>query len=129
MTSMKLVIPVSLFLLFIGGLVFSANITGYFASEPGKYDDFAKCLTEKGAKIYGAYWCPHCQDQKSDFGSSWKYVDYVECDLGNGQGQKQVCTEAGVSGYPTWIFADGSSLSGEQSFSTLAKKTLCNLSE
>jgi len=25
---------------------------------------FAKCLTENGAKMYGAYWCTHCENQK-----------------------------------------------------------------
>src|SRR3989344_3569664 len=40
--------------------------------KPGKYDPFAQCLTDNGAKMFGAYWCPHCSDQKKMFGSSWK---------------------------------------------------------
>ena len=44
-----------------------------------KLDDFAKCLTQKSVVMYGAYWCPHCQAQKKLFGSSFKYVNYVEC--------------------------------------------------
>ena len=43
-------------------------------SAPGPYDDFAQCLTENDAKMYGAFWCPHCKEQKAMFGSSWKYV-------------------------------------------------------
>ena len=30
-------------------------------SDPGEYDTFAKCLTEKGSKIYGASWCSSCE--------------------------------------------------------------------
>ncbi|MFH1400946.1 MAG: hypothetical protein ABIH41_05485, partial [Nanoarchaeota archaeon] len=33
-------------------------------------DDFARCLTQSGATMYGASWCPHCNDQKEMFGSS-----------------------------------------------------------
>lgn len=25
-------------------------------------DTFASCLTKKGVKMYGAYWCGHCKD-------------------------------------------------------------------
>ena len=44
-----------------------------------RLDAFAKCLAAKPAKMYGAYWCPHCADQKAMFESSFKYVPYVEC--------------------------------------------------
>ena len=38
------------------------------ASRPGQYDNLAQCLTDKGAKFYGAFWCSHCQEQKAEFG-------------------------------------------------------------
>jgi glutaredoxin len=86
----------------------------------------AQCLTEKGAKFYGAYWCPHCAKQKKDFGSAMKTVTYVECAIpGNPQGQTQECKDAGVTSYPTWIFADGSRLGGVQTFEALAEKAGC----
>ena len=44
-----------------------------------RLDAFAKCLASKQAKMYGAYWCPHCADQKEMFESSFQYVPYVEC--------------------------------------------------
>ena len=46
----------------------------------GKYDGFAKCLTEKGFKEYGAYWCPHCARQKELFGDDISNVNYFECE-------------------------------------------------
>ncbi len=44
-----------------------------------RFDTFAKCLAAKQAKMYGAYWCPHCAEQKEMFESSFQYVPYVEC--------------------------------------------------
>ncbi|OGD09202.1 hypothetical protein A2397_04435 [Candidatus Amesbacteria bacterium RIFOXYB1_FULL_44_23] len=85
-------------------------------------DDFAKCLDQKGAVMYGAYWCSHCQSQKKTFGDSFKFIKYVECTQ-----QTQLCQEKNVSGYPTWEFADGTKLEGEQPLDQLSKTTGCQL--
>ncbi|MEM4282495.1 MAG: hypothetical protein QXU88_02595 [Candidatus Woesearchaeota archaeon] len=90
-------------------------------------DIFAKCLTDSGVKMYGAYWCPHCQNQKAMFGESWKYINYVECAIPNERGQTKECTKAGIMAYPTWVFGDGSRVSGEQTFAQLASKSGCKL--
>ena len=45
----------------------------------------ARHLRETGAVMYGAYWCPHCTEQKALFGDAAKDVPYVECDRGRGQ--------------------------------------------
>lgn len=95
--------------------------------KPGKYDQFAQCLTDKGVKMYGAYWCPHCQNQKKEFGSSWHLVKYFECSLPNGTGQTQVCKDAGIQGYPTWLLGDNQKLEGEVSFQELSQKSGCAL--
>jgi len=87
-------------------------------------DDFAKCLTQNNVKMYGASWCPHCQNQKTMFGSSWQYISYVECD-DNGQ-PAQVCTNEGVQGYPTWDF-NGKKVPGEQDLTSLSKNSGCSL--
>lgn len=97
------------------------------SSEPGPYDGFAKCLTDKDVKMYGAYWCPHCANQKREFGSSWKYVDYIECSLPNNAGQTEFCKQAGVKGYPTWEFADKTRVEGEISLQYLGEKSGCAL--
>lgn len=90
------------------------------------YDTFAQCLTDAGAKFYGAYWCPHCQAQKKLFENSTK-LPYIECSTPNGQSQTQVCIDAKITGYPTWDFADGSRADGQQTFEQLAEKTNCPL--
>jgi hypothetical protein len=94
---------------------------------PGKYDEFATCLTDKGAVFYGAFWCTHCQAQKKMFGSSQKLLPYVECSTADGKGQLPICKDKNVEGYPTWEFADGSRLTGEVSLEQLAEKTSCTL--
>ena len=92
-------------------------------SSPGKYDAFAKCLTEKGVKMYGTDWCHFCQDQKKLFGKSFKYVDYVNCDT-----DQKECNSAGIRGYPTWII-NGEKYSGVQQLEYLSTLTECSLEE
>jgi hypothetical protein len=70
-----------------------------------KHDAFARCLSDRGVKMYGAYWCPHCQEQKEKFGASFEYVPYFECGIkGDLHGQSLVCKNENVKHYPTWQF-------------------------
>lgn len=48
-----------------------------------------QCLTDKGVKFYGAYWCPHCAVQKALFKTTMKTVPYVECALTGPEAQKK----------------------------------------
>ncbi len=66
-------------------------------------DSFAQCLTEKGAILYAASWCPHCQKQIELFGESFQYLTHVECAVeGSPNQQTEVCSRARIAGYPTW---------------------------
>lgn len=70
-----------------------------------KYDAFAQCLGARGVKMYGAYWCPHCQEQKEKFDASFSYAPYVECGVkGDTHASAQVCKDEGIKHYPTWQF-------------------------
>jgi hypothetical protein len=70
-----------------------------------KHDDFARCLADRGVKMYGAWWCPHCQEQKEKFGASFEYAPYVECGIkGDLKGVAQACKDADIHHYPTWQF-------------------------
>jgi len=93
-------------------------------NKPGPLDALAKCLSQKGVKMYGAWWCPHCQNQKKTFGSSWKYINYVECAIGQ-SGQTKECKDEKIEGYPTWILPDGKRLTGEQSPQSLGSAVGC----
>ncbi|MDO8569911.1 MAG: thioredoxin domain-containing protein [bacterium] len=98
-------------------------------TKPGKLDAFASCIKDSGATFYGAFWCPHCQNQKALFGSSAKLLPYVECSTPDGKSQLPICTDAGVTGYPTWEFFDGTRESGEVSLERLGEVTGCKLPE
>ena len=96
-------------------------------SKPGELDTFAICLKEKKAIFYGAFWCPHCSAQKKLFGNSAKLLPYKECSTPDGKNQIEECTASGIETYPTWIFEDGSKMTGEIPLKTLAEKTGCEL--
>ncbi|KAE8010695.1 hypothetical protein FH972_007040 [Carpinus fangiana] len=84
----------------------------------------AKHLRSVGAKMYGAFWCSHCVEQKQKFGrEAAKLLDYVECfPDGYRKGTKMIkaCTDAGIEGFPMWAI-NGQVLSGEQELSELAQ--------
>lgn len=88
--------------------------------------ELAQCLTESGFTMYGAFWCPHCADQKKLFGDGFEFIDYVECDPRDPEGKPEVCLEQNVKTYPTWIFKDGRRWEGRQSLETLAEVAACS---
>jgi hypothetical protein len=92
-----------------------------------RLDSFAQCLAAKQAKMYGAYWCPHCAEQKEMFESSFRYVLYVECGVRGSRDEAAVCKDAGIKHFPTWQFADGERREGTQPLPTLGTKTGCPL--
>lgn len=98
-------------------------------SAPGNIDGFAQCLSDKGAKFYGAFWCSHCASQKKMFGDSFEKVNYIECSTPDGNSQLKECEEAGISGYPTWKFADDTRIEGEVTLEALSQKTGCELTK
>jgi uncharacterized membrane protein len=63
----------------------------------------AKHLKAIGAKKYGAFWCPHCFEQKQLFGEeAFKEIDYIECAPEGKNPQSQACIDAGIQSFPTW---------------------------
>lgn len=94
-------------------------------SAPGKYDAFAQCLANAGATMYGAVWCPHCQELKATFGNSFRYIKYVEC-----PDNTQLCLDKGVNAYPTWILGTTTidvGFDGNDTMKLLASSTGCAL--
>ncbi|MEM4295411.1 MAG: thioredoxin family protein [Candidatus Anstonellales archaeon] len=97
-----------------------------FQPEQGKYDNFAKCLSSKDAVMYGADWCPHCREQKNMFGSSFRFIKYINCDPNNRQEQIEICKKEGIKAYPTWKI-NGKVLEGTQPLDKLADAAGCSL--
>jgi len=109
-----------LVLLLIAIGIFSYTI--YLRNKgPGQYDDLAKCLTEKGAIIYGNDFCQFTARQLNSFGKSERYLKYVKC-----AANQQLCDSKDIRITPTWEIS-GKMYSGIQSFEKLAELTGCKL--
>tara|TARA_Y100000031_G_scaffold155939_1_gene208477 strand:+ start:1324 stop:1755 length:432 start_codon:yes stop_codon:yes gene_type:complete len=83
------------------------------SQKPAFLDDFAKCLTEKGAVMYGATWCKYTSAQKGMFENSMKFIDY-----------RDFSEHSDVRITPTW-FIDGNKYENVQSLDKLASVTGC----
>lgn len=102
-------------------LLLVIGIVWFFSSgSSSEAKTLAMCLKDKGAKFYGASWCPHCKNQKKMFGDASKYLPYIECTE-----KEKECKDANVTGYPTWIFANGKRQSGEISLDQLRQMSGC----
>lgn len=108
-------------------LVFAGAYYLVTRKRAGRLDAFAQCLSSKGAKMYGAFWCPHCEEQKELFGSSFDYVPYVECGVQGSRAEQQVCVDAHIKNFPTWVFPDGARVEGKLQLTALRDKTECPL--
>ena len=87
-------------------------------SDP-KAIEFAKYLTKKGAKLYTAYWCPHCHSQKQRFGKeAVRQLQVIECDPRGVNPQTELCRSKKVRAYPTWEI-DGKLYAGNRSLENL----------
>ncbi len=103
-----------LILFWIGNSIYSY----YFV--PGVLDDFAKCISQKGAVMYGAMdWCKFTQQQRVMFGKSFKYVTYKEY----GEFPKEKGT---IRSTPSWII-ENQVYEKVQSFERLSHLTGCEL--
>lgn len=144
--------------LFILATLFVVAFGGYFILRPAgqaNYYDFAECLAEKNATMYGFDACPHCNAQKALIGKKAfkQEIDnkgfYVRCRPENEARQKlgpradklstvkpltadttqrEACSMNVGRGTPTWII-DGKKYAGEQSLGNLSKATGCPLPE
>ncbi len=65
--------------------------------------NLAKHLRSTGAVKYSAYWCPHCHEQNQLFGKkAAAQLKNVECAPEGENSQPKLCSEKGISGFPSW---------------------------
>ncbi|MDR7563337.1 MAG: vitamin K epoxide reductase family protein [Armatimonadota bacterium] len=93
-------VPLVLSMAFVTG---GYAVTGRRLAADAYAEGLAKHLARAGAVFYGAYWCPHCAEQKRLFGQAARHLPYVECDPRSPEGNPRACEAAGVRAYPTWI--------------------------
>jgi hypothetical protein len=106
-----------------------AVVAGIARHQSHRYDDFAKCLKDRHVVMYGAYWCPHCSEQKEKFGASFEYAPYIECGVqGDTRAEQQVCKDADIKHFPTWQFPPtGERAERVFSLQELSDRTGCSL--
>jgi uncharacterized membrane protein len=92
----------------------------------------ARHLKQTGAKMYSAYWCPHCYQQKKLFGvEALNDLPAVECASDGKNNQTAVCQEVAARaekqlgqgfGFPTWEI-NGKFYSGQAALQELADRS------
>ena len=101
------------------------HFSGVFDPAAGPEDPYLRALAshlrDSGARFYGAYWCPACQEQKTLFTASVDRLPYVECTPEGRGGTRAVdCLTQNIQEYPTWIIA-GQRYGGVVSVERLAR--------
>jgi|SRR2546429_9066855 Ca2+/H+ antiporter len=109
-------------------IVAALALTMYLVKRPrvSRLDAFAKCLAARQVKMYGLYWCTHCEEQKEMFGSAFQYVPYIECGAKGSHTEQPNCVQAGVKNFPTWQFATERH-EGVLRLESLSEKSGCSL--
>jgi len=109
----KKLLLVSISSLVIVLIVVGVGFSFVNSKKPAALDGFAKCLTEKGAVMYGATWCKYTSAQKGMFGNSIKFVNYQD-----------FSKNSEVKITPTW-FIDDNKYENVQSLDKLSSITGC----
>ncbi len=111
MEKKSLTVRILVFVLIMAVIIIMMTIVSRGSSTSGKYDSFAVSLKDKGAQFYGAFWCPHCQEQEKWLDASRQKLEseglYVECSTPTANGQTQICIDKKIESYPTWMFQNG----------------------
>ena len=115
-----LVLTVYLVVFFSSG----PRFTGFAVQKSAGLDQFAQCLTQNGAVLYGTYNSLQTKAQKELLGESVRYINYVECYPTHIAGRPELCQQAGVEASPTWII-NGEKYLGYQSLLQLSVATGC----
>ena len=108
-----------IFLILLLSVVF---LTGCTQEADSRADALVSHMEKTGVKMYGAFWCGHCEQQKKTLGESVKNI-YIECDARGDDEQAELCIEKGIEGYPTFELSDGSFISGVHSIDELIEIT------
>ena len=110
----KILIISSISVTFI--LIFVGIGFGYMNTlKPAPLDDFAKCLSEKGAIMYGATACQYTHAQQGMFGNSMRFID-----------SRDFTEDSNIKITPTWLI-NGKYYENVQTFNRLAQLTDCKI--
>jgi hypothetical protein len=121
MKAQKIIIIFITILLLSG--IFYWKISGLLVShkDSNKYDNFAKCLTEKKVVMYTAGSCKYCRIQQKIFGGSFQYISNVDC-----VNEFDFCIEKGIQILPSWSI-NGEIYPGERALGEISNLSGCEL--
>lgn len=99
-------------------LVAVSLIYAYNQSQrPAYYDDFAKCLADKGVIVYGTNSCQYTKAQLDMFGRADEHLDY-----------RHYMKTSGITTTPTWEY-EGERYPNVQTLDFLSELSGCPLPE
>ncbi|EWM25915.1 Vitamin K epoxide reductase [Nannochloropsis gaditana] len=76
-------------------------------------------LQDLDARMYGAFWCSHCYEQKQSLGQeAYRRIAYIECAPDGFASESKICKARKIPGYPTWEIK-GELYPGEKSLDQL----------
>ena len=82
-------------------------------------NSLGKCLTDKGAVMYGSDSCENCANQKKLFGEDFSNVNYVNCEF-----SYEECQKKEISVYPAWAL-NNKVIVGTQTLTALSEFAGC----
>jgi len=83
-------------------------------------EQLAQCLTDRGWVMYGTAWCSNCKKQREEFGSTFSYINEIDCDE-----QTSICRNKNIKGYPVWEGPDGQQYPGGKYLEELENMSGC----
>jgi len=101
------------------------SVLPWHTADADELDDFAQCVADSGAVLYGAHWCKFTVEQVAEFGASAGYLPYSECYIPDTKTKYAKCQR--IRSFPTWLLPDGEFHSGLMSLAELAEATDCDL--
>ena len=129
----KILLPLLLIAaaVFISGCVQQSTTPTTSEPSSANLDSFAQCLNEKGVKMYGSYICSACLATKKMFGSSFEYIEEIECHPKGPNPQTDLCLKKDIKKTPTWILEKDNQeigrFAGFQSLEDLSEFSGCPL--
>ncbi len=86
--------------------------------------NLARCLGALDAQLFKVYWCPYCNDQIEMFGEYIRFIDVVECDPDAPGARPELCGDAEIQLYPSWVIG-GEKYQGMRTLNALAALSGC----
>jgi len=109
-------------ILIISILILLILLSGCSQKEVTELDSFAQCLKDEGVKMYGSMTCSICAKQKTLFGTSFQYINEIECHPRGKNPQTELCLQKDIQKTPTWILEkDGIEIKRLKGYQTLEK--------